>query len=151
MYPISIEYATIRLLDELYQIEKQCFKREAFTKQQIAYLLTDYNSISFMAYMDGEIAGFIIGRIETENSHQIGHIITIDVASKFRRKGVAKKLIQKIEETVKQQGAKECRLEVREDNIAAISLYQMLGYIKIAKLENYYLTTHGLYLKKVLQ
>ena len=38
---IEIETATIRNLDRLYEIEKQSFQKEAFTKQEIASLLTD--------------------------------------------------------------------------------------------------------------
>ncbi len=147
---ITIEDVSVRLLDKLYQIEKQCFKQEAFSKQQISYLLSDYNAISFAAYVDGELVGFVIGRIDVEENPPAGHILTIDVAPQYRRRGIAKKLLREVEETAKQHGAKECRLEVREDNFAALSLYQKLGYEKIAKLENYYTTAHGLYLKKPL-
>src|SRR3989304_5635670 len=61
---VEIEDASIKFLDQFYEIEKQCFEREAFTKQQIAYLLTDYNAIGLTARINGEIAGFIIGRID---------------------------------------------------------------------------------------
>ena len=40
---IKIETAAIKLLDKLYEIEKQSFQKEAFSKQQIAYLLTSSN------------------------------------------------------------------------------------------------------------
>jgi ribosomal-protein-alanine N-acetyltransferase len=150
MEAIKIEDASIRLLDELYQIEKQCFNQEAFSKQEIAYLLTDYNSISYLARINDQIAGFIIGRIDIERDQLFGHIITIEVKTEYRRKMVAQKLLEEIEKTIKNKGVKECRLEVREDNTTAIKLYQKLGYKKIAKLENYYSNTHGLYLRKKL-
>ena len=150
MEDITLEDIPIRLLDTLYKIEKQCFKKEAFSKQQISYLLTDYNSISFAAYVNGELAGFIISRIDIERSQSTGHILTIEVIPQHRRKGIAQKLLCEVENTVKQKGAKECRLEVREDNTAALNLYQKLGYKKIAKLDNYYPTAHGLYLLKTL-
>jgi len=44
----------------------------------------------------------------------------------------------------------ECRLEVRQDNAAAIGLYKRLGYEEIGLLEGYYGRKHGLYLKKNL-
>ncbi len=46
---VKIETATIKLLDQLYDIEEQCFNQEAFSKRQIAYLLTDYNTIALLA------------------------------------------------------------------------------------------------------
>ena len=147
---IKIETATIRLLDKLYQIEEQCFDQEAFTKHQIAYLLTDYNTIALVAKANSDIAGFLIVQIEVENETLYGHIITINVAPPYRRKGVAKKLLQEIELILKQKGITECHLEVREDNNSAIKLYQSLNYQKIGKLEKYYGNKHGLYLKKNL-
>jgi ribosomal protein S18 acetylase RimI-like enzyme len=45
---------------------------------------------------------------------------------------------------------KECHLEVREDNAAALSLYRKLGYAKVGTLKKYYGTKHGLYHKKSL-
>jgi ribosomal-protein-alanine acetyltransferase len=150
MEVITIEDASIQLLDELYYIEKQCFSQEAFSKQEIAYLLTDYNSLSYIARINDQIAGFIIGRIDIERNQLFGHIITIEVKTEYRRKMVAQKLLEEIEKTIKNKGIKECRLEVREDNTTAINLYQKLGYKKIAKLENYYPTAHGLYLRKNL-
>jgi ribosomal-protein-alanine N-acetyltransferase len=147
---ITIEDASIRHLDRLYEIEMECFEREAFTKQQIAHLLTDYNSVSLVAKINGEIIGFIIGTIYLERNSPTGHILTIDTSPIHRRRGIAQKLLQEIEKIFKGKGVKACRLEVREDNIAALRLYQKFGYKKIAKLENYYGNVHGMYLKKDL-
>ena len=82
---VKIETATIKLLDKLYQIEEQCFDQEAFTKRQIAYLLTDYNTIALVAKADSDIAGFIIAQVEVEENTEFGHIITINVAPNYRR------------------------------------------------------------------
>jgi len=148
--PITIEDASIRHLDKLYEIEMECFEREAFTKQQIAHLLTDYNSVSLVAKVNSEIIGFIIGIIYLERNSPTGHILTIDISPIYRRKGIAQKLLQEIEKIFKEKGVKACRLEVREDNIAALRLYQKFGYKKVAKLKNYYGNAHGIYLKKDL-
>ncbi|MDR0372446.1 MAG: ribosomal protein S18-alanine N-acetyltransferase [Nitrososphaerota archaeon] len=146
---IKIENANLRLLDALYRIEEQCFDAEAFTKRQIAYLLTDYNIIALVAKDGPNIAGFIIVQVETDDLG-FGHIITINVAQKYRGRKVATCLLEEIERLLKQRGANECRLEVREDNHAAINLYQKLGYQRIGKLERYYDSKHGLYFKKPL-
>lgn len=147
---IKIETASIRLLDKLCEIEEQCFNEEAFTKRQIAYLLTDYNTIVFVAKVNSVIAGFIIAQVEIENNTLFGHIITINVAPDYRRKGIASKMLTETEEVLKQKSMIECRLEVREDNNAALKLYQKGGYQKIGRLEKYYGKKHGLYLKKNL-
>jgi ribosomal-protein-alanine acetyltransferase len=147
---IKIETASTRLLDKLLEIEEQCFDQEAFSKRQIAYLLTDYNSIALVAKANSDVAGFIIAQVEVKDDRLFGHIITINVPPKYRRKGIGSKLIKEIENILKQKGISECQLEVREDNSAALKLYQSLGYQKMGKLENYYGKKHGLHLKKTL-
>jgi [ribosomal protein S18]-alanine N-acetyltransferase len=147
---VKIETASIKLLDQLYQIEEQCFDEEAFTKRQIAYLLSDYNTIALVAKANIGIAGFIIAQVEVEENDEFGHIITINVPPNYRRKGIATKLLAEIEGLLKQKGITECRLEVREDNNSAIKLYHKLNYLTIGKLDRYYGKKHGLYLKKTL-
>ena len=148
----SVPLAIVRTarLDKLYEIEEQCFDQEAFTKRQIAYLLTDYNTIALVAKANKDIAGFIIAQIEIENTTMYGHIITINVTPNYRRKGIAQKLLKETETLLKQKGINEIHLEVKEDNTPAIKLYQTRGYQKIGKIEKYYGKTHGLYLKKTL-
>ncbi len=147
---VKIETATIKLLDKLYELEEECFDQEAFSKRQIAYLLTDYNTIALVAKVDGDIAGFIIAQVEVEENTEFGHIITINVPPKIRRQKIATNLLKEIETILKQKGITECRLEVREDNHAAIKLYKALSFQTVGKLEKYYGTKHGLYLKKTL-
>lgn len=147
---LKIETASPKLLDKLFEIEEQCFDQEAFTKRQIAYLLTDYNTIALVAKTNNDIAGFIITQIEIENNTLFGHIITINVASTYRRRGIASKMLEETEIILKQKGIGECHLEVREDNSAALKLYQNSGYQKVSRLEKYYGKAHGLYLRKIL-
>ncbi|MGA2524461.1 MAG: ribosomal protein S18-alanine N-acetyltransferase [Candidatus Bathyarchaeia archaeon] len=147
---IKIETASIRLLDKFSEIENQCFDQEAFTKRQLAYLLTDYNSIGLVAKTDNAVAGFIISQVEIENDTTYGHIITINVVPSCRRKGVGTQMLKEMEKILKEKGINECHLEVREDNHAALKLYLTSGYQKVAVLEKYYGSKHGLFLKKTL-
>jgi ribosomal-protein-alanine acetyltransferase len=147
---IEIVTATIKLLDKLYEIEKQSFQKEAFTKQQIAYLLTSYNSITLVARGNDEIVGFAIGSIDVNRGAPNGHVLTIEALPSYRRRGIAERLLKELETFFKDEGAVESRLEVREDNVAAINLYLKLGYMPVVKLERYYKDAHGLYLKKNL-
>jgi ribosomal-protein-alanine acetyltransferase len=147
---IVIESATTKQLDELYEIEKQSFQHEAFTRRQIAFLLSDYNAISLVAKVNREIIGFAIGRVDVARGTPYGHLLTLETLPSYRRKGVAQKLLQQLEALLAGKGAVESRLEVREDNTAAISLYVKVGYQKVGRLEWYYGSAHGLYFKKSL-
>ncbi len=146
---LKIEAATLRLLDSLYKIEQQCFSEEAFSRRQIAYLLTDFNTIALVAKADCALAGFVIVQLETDEI-VFGHVVTLNVAPIFRRKKVATQLLAEMERELKLRGVGECRLEVREDNKSGISLYLKVGYRAVGRLERYYGKKHGLYLKKIL-
>jgi len=148
---ISVRQATVNDLEELYEIERECFTVEAFTKEQIMLLLQDSNSISLTAQTNGEIAGFIISLTEHIRGVKTGHICTIDVAVKHRRKGVGEKLLKEIEEIFARKGVKICYLEARVDNVAALELYRKQGYAEIEKLDNFYRKdVHGVRLQKRL-
>ena len=147
--PVTIEKASIKDLDKLFEIEKQCFQRTAFTKQQITHLLTNSDAICLVSRVKGEIVGFVIGIMPKKKARR-GHILTIDVLPTHRRRGIGLSLLQNIEKAFKDKNVNICRLEVREDNIEALSLYEKSGYKKIGKLHNYYHNAHGILLEKTL-
>jgi len=153
---MSIEIQQIRMddVDELYDIELECFStEEAFTKEQIRHLIKNKNSIGFVAKIDHKVVGFTIGLInKNEFGDLIGHVVTIDVAMEYRRKGVGIKLLKKLESEFKTKNVKTCFLEVRIDNKAAQSLYKKLGYVEIVCLKDYYgKGVHGILFKKKLK
>ncbi|NIR86675.1 ribosomal protein S18-alanine N-acetyltransferase [Candidatus Bathyarchaeota archaeon] len=149
---VSIQQATVNDLETLYEIERECFTIEAFTKEQIAYLLQNSNCVSLVAQIDDEIAGFIIGLTYLGNKVRIGHIYTIDVAVKHRRKGIGLRLLQELERIFAEKGVETCYLEVRIDNVAARELYRKQGYTETGRLKGYYPKgVHGVNLKKKLR
>ena len=145
---IKIENLSISHIEKLYQIENQCFNKEAFTKQQLSVLLTDSNIIRLAAIVNRQMAGFAMAQVEFTRNKQFGHILTVDVLPAYRRNRIAQNLLHEVETILREKDVKECHLEVREDNTAALSLYFKLGYTKVSTLEKYYGTKHGLYLKK---
>ncbi len=147
---ITIQEATRQMLDRLFLIEKQSFKEEAFSKSQLAYLLEDFAGISLVAFLNGEIAGFVMGRLESSTEEVAGHVLTIEVLPSFRRRGIATLLMLEIESRFRKSGAADSKLEVREENVAARGLYRKLGYVEVAFLRSYYGSAHGLYLRKAL-
>lgn len=147
---VTVEDASRNDLDRLYEIETECFRTEAFTKKQIAQLLTGFNSISLQAKCDGKAVGFIVGTISAEKEVLIGHVITLDVLPEQRGRGIGRRLLHELESIFHQKDISVCYLEAREDNFAALRLYERMGYARIGKLKGYYGSTHGVCLKKVL-
>jgi len=148
----KVESAKLLDIEELLRIERECFTKEAFTKEQIAILLRNPDAIGLLARVNSEVAGFIIGLVEKHGKIEAGHVYTIDVAVKHRRRGVGIKLLQEMENAFLKRGVETIYLEVRADNQAARRLYQKQGYAEIEPLNHYYSTgIHGLRLNKQLK
>jgi len=149
---IMVESASLQDIEELWRIERECFTREAFSREQILSLLKNPDAVGLLAQVNGEVAGFIIGLVEKHGAIKAGHVLTIDVAVKYRRRGVGIKLLEEMEKTFLKRGAETSYLEVRADNQTARRLYQRQGYQEIQPLYDYYSNgIHGLRLKKQLK
>lgn len=149
---ISIEKAKVDDLDALYEIEKECFTIEAFSKRQIASLLRRSNSISLLAKINDEVVGFLIALIHKINNEKIAHIITLDVAVKARRKRVGLRMFENLDRILEKNEVKVCYLEVRVDNKAARKFYRKLGYVETEMIRNFYCSgKDGIRMRKILQ
>jgi len=149
---ITLEKAELGNLNELLGIERECFTREAFTREQIEILLRNQKAIALLARINGEVAGFIIGMIESHGTTKTGHVYTVDVGVEYRRQGVGIRLLQEMENAFVKKGAETSYLEVRVDNQAARRLYRKRGYVETEPLDDYYSSgVHGLRLKKQLK
>ncbi len=150
--PISIQTATMDDLEKLYEIERECFTTGAYSRKHIAALLLDPNCYGLIAKLNGEVAGFIIGLIHATNvGTKAGHVYTLDVAVRQRRKGVGSTLLEALERVFTEENVEFCCLEARLDNAPAVELYLKRGYTKVDTLSNYYEKGgHAIRLRKAL-
>ncbi len=139
-------------LERLRRIEVECFHEEAFPLSYLRYIIENPNFIMLVAVLEGEIAGFIVASIEDFRDSIAGHIYSIDVKPKYRRRGIGSKLLESIEEILGGMGAEVCYLEARADNVAAINLYLKCNYRALENLRNYYgVGKNGIRLAKKLK
>ena len=149
---LTVKSATINDLDALHEIEKECFTIEAFPKEQIARLLGHPDTISLGAWLNQKVAGFIIGSIKELEETRGGHILTLDIAVKHRRRGIGLRLLMELERVLVAKGVEMCYLEVDIDNVAARELYRKQGYAEVEALRDYYHKgSHGVRLAKRLE
>jgi len=66
------------------------------------------------------------------------HVLNLCVVGALRRLGVARQLLRHLITLAAQHDAKEVFLEVRESNVAAIRLYESMGFNRIAVRSRYY-------------
>jgi ribosomal-protein-alanine N-acetyltransferase len=133
-------------LPQLYEIEKACFSRKfLYPRQQ--FLEEAWRNELWLAKEDGQITGFL----QAELDGKIAYISSIDVAPRFRGKGIATKLIAHCERDMRKQGARRIWLYVHSLNPAQ-TLYFKCGYRVTGMKRNYYgKDTHALIMTKVFR
>jgi ribosomal-protein-alanine N-acetyltransferase len=65
-------------------------------------------------------------------------ILTVGVIPSHRGQGIAKEFIRQMEHWCRERKASAMMLEVKVDNVEAISLYEALGYMKISIRMDYF-------------
>lgn len=133
----DIRPLTLAQLDECWRLDQKCFiDGEAYSRDTFEYLLTTPESVAYRAVTaQGTMVGFIVGLVEPDGT---GHITTVGVAPEHRRRSVAHRMLEKIEEGFARRNASTIRLEVRSVNIGAQRLYVKLGYTVTQRLPRYY-------------
>lgn len=130
---IRIHPMTERDVSGIAEIERECFS-EPWTEEGIRSELSNETARFFVAEFMGEAAGYLGMHIVLDECY----IANIAVKEKFRRKGIADKLLALGEERAKEEGCAFITLEVRVSNDKAIALYKKRGYNEMGERKNFY-------------
>src|SRR5438552_16784364 len=103
---------TISQLDDCWRLDQRCFvDGEAYSRETFEYLLTAGESVSYRVVTPGGVmVGFVIGLVEPDHT---GHITTVGVAPEHRRRSLAKRLMNQVEDGFRRRNVRLVRLEVR--------------------------------------
>jgi ribosomal-protein-alanine N-acetyltransferase len=84
------------------------------------------------------MAGFAIVEWAGPAADRYAYIQTLEVSPEHRRRGIARELLTRLEESAQKAGALTIWLHVDAENAPAIRLYQAHGYAKQGREEHYY-------------
>ncbi len=79
-----------------------------------------------------------------------GQIMNVAVSADFRRKGVARRLMEALSERAINANCEIITLEVAEDNFSAIALYEKCGFVAEGKRNGFYNGKNALIMEKRL-
>jgi len=126
---LTIIAASLADAQKIIKIENACFS-SPWSEGSINDALNNPNSHFYLAYVDGKPAGYMGLQIFSGE----GYVTNVATLPEYRRRGIAKALINKALENEMEF----ITLEVRESNIPAINLYSSFGFEKVGTRPNYY-------------
>ena len=117
----------IDYIEQIFNLEKEIFKSSAFSKSYLNTLIKGDNSFIYVYLIDDKVCGYLM----ILDSIDVYEILAIATIEKYRNKGIAQELLDKIK-------TKDIFLEVRESNKVAINFYKKNNFKEISIRKNYY-------------
>ena len=108
--------------------------RPGWNAARIRWHMREPDSVVLTARSSFTLAGFAIMRYADDAAH----LNLLAVAPAHRRRGVARSLVQWLEETALTAGTFHIGLELRAGNAAARAFYRALGYRELGEIPGYY-------------
>lgn len=108
--------------------------RDGWTRTGIETLLDSDHGLVLVAERDGALVGHVLATAVVDG----GEILDLVVARAARRQGVARVILDALDEAWADRGLTTAWLEVREDNDGARALYAGAGWIEDGRRRGYY-------------
>jgi ribosomal-protein-alanine N-acetyltransferase len=135
--PTKLRRGRLTDLDALTALERDFFTSDhVISRRGFRHFIASAKSTLIVAEVTGKIAGCAL--VNYRHGSKRGRLYTIAVASEFQRRGIARQLLAAAEKSARGHGCRFMRLEVREDDAAAIALYESSGYALFGRRSRYY-------------
>jgi ribosomal protein S18 acetylase RimI-like enzyme len=123
----------------LYAIEEACFEPAVrFSRALMRSLAYDPDCGTWLGIVDEVRVGFAIVGLRGDHDPDSAYIWTIEVLPAFRRMGVARALLMRVEESAREAGCAAIELHVSERNAGGLALYEAAQYVRVGVEAEYY-------------
>lgn len=122
-------------LDAMFRLDEACFEEPfRFSQTAMRRFAESRKARVVIAESDGKLAGFAILHVEG----RVGYVVTLDVAEEFRRRGLAARLMQRMEQYAADADCVVVGLHVFVGNEDAIRFYEQAGYVRAGDVPRFY-------------
>lgn len=121
--------------ERMHALDVQCFAPEfQFSRRVMRSFAEAPGALTVLAEAAGELVGFCLVQIEGK----VGYVVTLDVAEAWRRRGLARRMMEDIEAKVRAAGGIGMALHVFTGNAGAMRFYESIGYGRVGRSEGFY-------------
>ncbi len=127
-------------LGTIFALDEVCFEAPfRFSARVMQQFAEARNALTVVAESDaGVVAGFCIAHVERAGKELRAYVVTLDVAPEYRRHGLARQMMQRIEHQAAEAGCEGLALHVSVDNEGAIAFYEREGYERSHMVKSFY-------------
>ncbi len=127
--PVTSRLFVASDLAALYAIEEVCFEPQVrFSRSLMRSLAHGPENRTWLGIVNKLRVGFAMVGLRGEEDTSLAYIWTIEVLPAFRRMGVGRHLMERVEESARGAGCAAIALHVSERNTHALALYEANGY-----------------------
>jgi len=108
--------------------KKITYPKDKILKKEFNDALVFKKHLILVVEEDKKLIGYLHGTYFSNPYSKGGYVEDIFVLKEFRKRGIAKNLINKFIKILKNKGYKKIQLSVNPKNIGAIKLYKNLGF-----------------------
>ncbi len=120
--------------EQIAEVEKACFSTPWSYESLNHDIKENRRAIYIAAEIDGKICGYAgLWKILDE-----GHITNVAVFPEYRRRGIARAMLEALIDEAAKQGVERFTLEVRAGNDAAKKLYAGMSFLEAGVRRGYY-------------
>lgn len=134
---IRFDIMTLNHIDEILNIEKKCFPGDEWSRHM------------FESEIENELSIFIVGLDEDDSDKLVCYasvwliidmadITNIAVDPKYQGQGLGERTLQLLIDLSIEKNMSIVNLEVKEDNVPALNLYEKMGFEEVGNRKNYY-------------
>jgi ribosomal protein S18 acetylase RimI-like enzyme len=126
----------LNCVDELLALEEACFECDRISRRNLRDLLRSPSACCLGAYDRDELVGNMV--LLFRKNTRSARIYSVAVSALHRGRGIARRLMERAESEARARECLRIRLEVRTDNMPAITLYEQLGFRAVRIKPGYY-------------
>ena len=123
-------------VDALAAIENAVFDTDRISRRSFRQLIERKTAETLIAESDGSVAAYAM--VLFREGSGVARLYSIATGPDFAGKGIGRILLEAAEDAAFRHGRMMLRLEVREDNVRAIHIYEQNGYRRIGREPDYY-------------